>query len=98
VLCEALSDLRTGPNRTGDLSEALRWYEKTRRRRVKTVSWLASLQVAHGESVLRPAALISDRLHSWALTEFVRWTSHPRMTAEINRDLASAPAVAPCPK
>jgi FAD-dependent urate hydroxylase len=90
VLCNALSDLRTGANRGGDdLSRALRRYEKTRRRRVRAVSRIASLQVAHGESVLRPAALISDRLHTSALTMFVRWTSHRRMSAEIDRALAT---------
>ena len=35
VLCKALSDFRNGANGdTGDLSGALRWYEKTRRRKV----------------------------------------------------------------
>jgi FAD-dependent urate hydroxylase len=90
VLCKALSDLRNGANGcSGDLSRALRWYEKTRRRRVKAVSRVASLQVAHGESVLRPAALISDRLHTSALTMFLRWTSHRRMSAEIDRALGT---------
>jgi FAD-dependent urate hydroxylase len=89
-LCKALSDLRNGANGcSGDLSRALRWYEKTRRRRVKAVSRVASLQVAHGESVLRPAALISDRLHTSALTMFLRWTSHRRMSAEIDRALGT---------
>jgi FAD-dependent urate hydroxylase len=98
VLCRALSELRNGPECGGDLLRALRGYEKTRRRRVKAVSRVASLQVAHGESVLRPAALISDRLQTRVLTEFVRWTSHPLITAEIDRDLATATAVAPCPQ
>ena len=48
-------------------SSALRWYEKTRRRRVTAVSRVASLQVSHSESVLRPAAMISDRYMTWAL-------------------------------
>jgi FAD-dependent urate hydroxylase len=91
VLCKALSDFRLGANgRTADLSRALRWYEKTRRRRVRAVSWVASLQVAHSEAVLRPAALISDRLHTHAVTMFLRWTSHRRISAEINRDLGTA--------
>jgi FAD-dependent urate hydroxylase len=99
VLCKALSDFRTGTNgSSADLSRALRWYEKTRWRRVSAVSRVASLQVAHGESVLRPAALLSDRLHTWALTMFVRWTSHPRMSAEINRDLRPATPIAVCPQ
>jgi FAD-dependent urate hydroxylase len=99
VLRKALSDFGTGGNHTSaELSRALRWYERSRRRRVSAVSRIASLQVAHGESVLRPAALISDRLHTWALTEFVRWTSHPRISAEINRDLATATPIPSCPQ
>ena len=54
VLCKALGGLSNG---TRDVAPALRWYEKTRRRKVGAVSRLASLQVAHGEAVLRPAAL-----------------------------------------
>ena len=97
VLCKALSDLRTGADgRRAELSRALRWYENTRRRRVSAVSRVASLQVAHGESVLRPAAMISDWFHTWALTKFVRWTSHPRMSAEINRGLGSPTPIAAC--
>jgi len=91
VLCKALSDLQNGTNaRFGDLSSALRWYERTRRRRVRAVSRVASLQVSHGESVLRPAALLSDRFHTWALTMFLHCTSHRRMSAEISRDLTEA--------
>ena len=53
VLCKALSDFRKGANGgNGDLSSALRWYENTRRRKVKAVSWVASLQVSHSESML----------------------------------------------
>ncbi|MGA7050785.1 MAG: NAD(P)/FAD-dependent oxidoreductase [Mycobacterium sp.] len=90
VLCKALSDFRHRANgSSADLSRALRWYEKTRRRRVRAVSWVASLQVAHGEAVLRPAALISDRLHTRLLTAFLRCTSHRRMSAEINRALGA---------
>jgi FAD-dependent urate hydroxylase len=97
VLCKAISDFRTSADGSGAaLARALRRYEKTRRRRVSAVSRVASLQVAHGESVLRPAALISDRLHTWAMTTFVRWTSHPRMAAKINRDLAAATPTASC--
>ncbi len=95
VLCKALSKLQgAGSSGGADVSRALRWYEKTRRRRVGAVSRVASLQVAHGESVLRPAALISDRLHTSALTSFLRWTSHRQMSAGIDRALATPTPVA----
>jgi FAD-dependent urate hydroxylase len=95
VLCKALSDLQQGTSaRLSDLPSALRWYERTRRRRVRAVARVASLQVSHGESVLRPAALLSDRFHTWALTMFLHWTSHRRMSAKISRDL-SATTTAP---
>jgi FAD-dependent urate hydroxylase len=87
VLCKALSDFETGSNR--DLCAALRWYEKARRRRVAAVSRVASLQVSHGEAVLRPAALISDRFMTWALATFLQVVSHRRMAAGISRDLAA---------
>ena len=91
VLCKALSDFRKGTNGSnGDLPSALRWYEKTRRHKVMAVSRVASLQVSHGESVLKPAAMISDRFMTWALTMFLRSVSHRRMSAEINRHLAAA--------
>jgi len=91
VLCKALSDFRNGASGgNGDLSSALRWYEKTRRRKLMAVSRVASLPVSHGEAVLKPAAMISDQLHTWALTMFMRATSHRRMSAEIRRDLAAA--------
>jgi FAD-dependent urate hydroxylase len=90
VLCKALSDFRNGMNGTnGDLSTALRWYEDTRRRKVKAVSWVTTQQVSRGESVLRPAAMIPDRFMTWALTTFLRWASHRRISAEISRDLAA---------
>ncbi|OBI12402.1 NAD(P)/FAD-dependent oxidoreductase [Mycobacterium sp. E2497] len=88
VLCKALSDWHG----TGDVASALRWYEKTRRRRVMAVSRLASLPVSHGEVVLRPAALIPDRLQARALTTFLRWTSHRRMSGEISREVGAATA------
>jgi FAD-dependent urate hydroxylase len=95
VLCKALADLRSeGKGGNDDVSRALRRYEKTRRRRVGAVSRVASLQVAHGEFVLRPAMLISDRLHTSALTTFLRWTSHRRMSAAIDRALATPTPVA----
>jgi FAD-dependent urate hydroxylase len=89
VLCKALSDFRKGTSGNGDLSTALRWYEKTRRRKVKAVSRVASLQVSHGESVLRPSAMISDRLMTWVLAVFLSSVSHRRISAEISRDLAA---------
>lgn len=85
VLCKALAD-----RRDGDVSKALRWYEKTRRRSVSAVSRVTSLQVSHGESVLRPAAVIPDRYMTWALTMFLSSVSHRRISAEVSRDLAAA--------
>jgi FAD-dependent urate hydroxylase len=94
VLCKALSDLGRKGLRGGrrDLSSALRWYENTRRRRVKAVSWVTTQQVSRGESALRPLAMIPDRFMTWALTTFLRSVSHPRISAEISRDLAIAPS------
>ena len=98
VLCKALSDLQNRRNGgSGDISRALRWYEKTRRRKVRAVSRVASLQVAHGEAALRPATYVSDRFQTWALTMFLRSTSHHRMAAQINRDLAAATTAPLCP-
>ena len=86
VLRKALSDFRNGMNRSNsDLCSALRWYENTRRRKVKAVSWLTTQQVSRRESVLRPAALISDRFMTWALTRFLGWVSHRGISAEISR-------------
>jgi FAD-dependent urate hydroxylase len=87
VLCKALSDFR---RTNSDLSSALRWYEKTRRRSVSAVSRVTSLQVSHSESVLRPAAMIPDRYMTWALTTFLSSVSHRRISAEVSRDLAAA--------
>ncbi|MFZ0713983.1 FAD-dependent oxidoreductase [Mycobacterium sp.] len=81
VLCKALSDLPEGV----DVSSALRRYEKTRRRKVKAVSWVTMQQVSRSESALRPAALISDRLMTWALTRFLGWVSHRDISTEISR-------------
>jgi FAD-dependent urate hydroxylase len=81
VLCKALSDLPDG----GDVSSALRRYENTRRRKVKAVSWVTTQQVSRSEAVLRPAALISDRLMTWALTRFLGWVSHRDISTEISR-------------
>jgi 2-polyprenyl-6-methoxyphenol hydroxylase-like FAD-dependent oxidoreductase len=90
VLCKAISDFQNPANGSnGDLSTTLRWYEKTRRRRVTAVSWVTSRQLSQSESVLKPAAMISDSLSTWAMTTFLRSVSHRRMAAEINRDLSS---------
>ncbi|CDO32271.1 FAD-dependent oxidoreductase [Mycolicibacterium porcinum] len=86
VLCKAISGIRDG----ADVSGALRWYEKTRRRRVAAVSRVASLQVSHGEAVLRPAAMVPDRVMTWVLATFLRVVSHRRMAAGIDRELAAA--------
>ena len=71
--------------RDGDLSRALRWYEKTRRRRVSAVSWVTSRQMSQSESVLRPATMLSDTVGTWAMTTFLRSISHRRISAEISR-------------
>ncbi|MGH3521605.1 MAG: FAD-dependent oxidoreductase [Mycobacterium sp.] len=97
VLCKALSDFRNGINGSnGDLSSALRWYENTRRRKVKVVSWVTTQQVSRSESALRPAAMISDRFMTWALTMFLRWVSHRRMSAQISRDHGAATTALAC--
>ncbi|WP_055405231.1 MULTISPECIES: NAD(P)/FAD-dependent oxidoreductase [unclassified Mycobacterium] len=86
VLCKALADVAAND----DVPKALRRYERTRRHRVMAVSRVASLPVSHGEVVLRPAALIPDRLQAAALTMFLRWTSHRRISAEIDREMGAA--------
>ena len=78
VLRKALSD-------SSDVCGALRWYEKTRRRKVKAVSWVTMQQVSRSEAALRPASLISDRTMTWALTRFLGWVSHRDISAEISR-------------
>jgi FAD-dependent urate hydroxylase len=96
VLCKALSDFGKGgrgvPSNDGDLSSVLRSYENIRRRKVKAVSWVTTQQVSRSDTALRPAAMISDRFITWALTTFLRSTSHCRMAAEISRDLTAATA------
>ncbi len=90
VLCRAISDLQNGTGGcSGDLSSALRRYEKTRRRRLSAVSWVTSRQMSQSESVLKPAAMISDSFGTWAMTMFMRWLSHRRISGEVNRDLSS---------
>lgn len=93
VLCKAVSEFQRGTN-TG-LPEALRWYEKTRRRRAAAVSRIASLQVSHGEAVLRPAAMVSDRFMTWALATFLQSVSHRRIAADISRGHAADTACRP---
>jgi FAD-dependent urate hydroxylase len=41
--------------------------------------------VSRSESVLRPAALISDRLMTWVLTRFLGWVSHRDISTAISR-------------
>jgi FAD-dependent urate hydroxylase len=90
VLCKALSDFRDGSTRgNGDLASALRWYEKTRRRRLTALSWVTSRQISQSQSVLKRAAMISDSFGTWAMTAFLRWLSHVRISAEVDRDLSS---------
>jgi FAD-dependent urate hydroxylase len=97
VLRKAVSDFVTGRPGVGsgnhDLSSALRWYENTRRRKVKAVSWVTTQQVSRPESALRPAAMISDRFMTRALTTFLRSVSHHRMSAEISGDLGAATTI-----
>ncbi|MGB6208864.1 FAD-dependent oxidoreductase, partial [Mycobacterium sp.] len=82
VLRQSLADLKNG---NGDISSALRNYENTRRPKVRAVSWVTTQQVSRPESVLRPAALISDRFMTWVLTMFLRWVSHRDISAENSR-------------
>ncbi|OBF60373.1 2-polyprenyl-6-methoxyphenol hydroxylase [Mycobacterium sp. 852002-50816_SCH5313054-b] len=94
VLCKALSDLRKGRRgaygKIRDLSDALRRYENTRRRKVGAVSWVTTQQVSRSETALRPAAMVSDRFMTWALTTFLCAVSHRRMSAQIDRSLGAA--------
>lgn len=88
VLCKTLSDFRAASNRgNGDLASALRSYEKTRRRRLAAVSWVASRQVSQKEAVLKRAR-IADSFATWVITAFLRSTSHRRMAAEVDRVLS----------
>jgi FAD-dependent urate hydroxylase len=90
VLCKALADFQKEANSgIGDLSRVLRRYEKTRRRRLAAVSWVTSRQMSQSESVLKPAAMVSDSFGTWAMTAFLRSISHRRISAEVNRDLSS---------
>jgi FAD-dependent urate hydroxylase len=84
--------------RKADVCAALRRYERTRRRRLTSVSWLTSRQQAQSEAVLRLAARIPDSLATWAMTTFLQMTSHRDIAAALshapvsNRSL-SAPTV-----
>lgn len=90
VLRKALSDFqRASDGSRGDPADALRWYEKTRRRRLKVVSWVTSRQISQSESALRPAAMLSDSLSTWVMTTFMRSMSHRGLAAEVNRELSS---------
>jgi len=90
VLCKALSDFRDGTDRgNGDLASALRWYEKTRRRRLTALSWVTSRQISQSQAVLKRAAMISDSFGTWAMTAFLRWLGHLRISQEVERDLSS---------
>jgi FAD-dependent urate hydroxylase len=87
VLWKALSDFQKGT--TGDLSDALRWYEKTRRPKVSAVSWVTSRQMSQSESVLKPAAMLSDSFGTWAMTTFLSSLSHRRIAADVDRELSN---------
>jgi FAD-dependent urate hydroxylase len=93
VLRKALADFCNGGN--GDLSSALRRYEKTRRRRLSAVSWVTSRQMSQSETVLKPAAMISDSFGTWAMTRFLRWLSHRRISDEVSQNLSS-PVIHAC--
>ncbi|MBH0776752.1 FAD-dependent oxidoreductase [Nocardia bovistercoris] len=66
--------------------DALRRYEKIRRRKVAAVSWVTARQVSHGEATLKPAALLPSGLTTRALTDFIRATSHPKLSAETSEE------------
>ena len=93
VLRKALADFCNGGN--GDLSSALRRYEKTRRRRLSAVSWVTSRQMSQNETVLKPVAMISDSFGTWAMTRFLRWLSHRRISDEVSQNLSS-PVIHAC--
>ncbi|MDX1886208.1 NAD(P)/FAD-dependent oxidoreductase [Mycolicibacterium sp. 120270] len=86
VLRKALSDVPRGSGATtNELTAALRRYEKTRRRRLSAVSWVTSRQISQSESVLKPAAMVSDSFGTTAMTTFMRWLSHRRIAEEFER-------------
>ncbi|HTI77590.1 MAG TPA: NAD(P)/FAD-dependent oxidoreductase [Mycobacterium sp.] len=75
--------------RKADVCAALRRYERTRRRRLTSVSWLTSRQQAQSEAVLRLAARIPDSLATWAMTTFLQMTSHRDIAAALSHAPAS---------
>ncbi len=83
VLCKAISGLDGGSSRA-ELSRALRAYEKTRRRQVSVVSRVASLQVSHRESVLRPAAYNSEARKAGGMTRCCGSCSTPQVCKARN--------------
>jgi FAD-dependent urate hydroxylase len=82
VLRKALAD-------STDVIGALRRYENTRRRKVKAVSWVTTQQVSRSEAALRPAALVPDRVVTWALTRFLGWVSHRDIAAEVSAEVVA---------
>ncbi|MDG5482361.1 FAD-dependent oxidoreductase [Mycolicibacterium gadium] len=92
VLREALSGLRQGRDcGNGELASALRWYEKTRRRRLTVLSWVTSRQISQSQSVLKWVALISDSFGTWTMTAFLRWLSHRRISvSKVDSPLVGA--------
>jgi FAD-dependent urate hydroxylase len=90
VLRKALSGLREGCDRgNGELVSALRWYEKTRRRRLTVLSWVTSRQISQSQSVLKWFSLISDSIGTWAMTALLRWLSHRRILVSAVRRASS---------
>ncbi len=78
----------------GGVAAALRGYERVRWRNARMVAWAASRQVSHREAVLRPAAVIPDRAHTWILATFLRALSHRRiMGAPVPTPGAADPLV-----
>ena len=41
------------------------------------MSWVTSRQMSQSESVLKPAAMISDSFGTWAMTTFLRSAKSP---------------------
>jgi 2-polyprenyl-6-methoxyphenol hydroxylase-like FAD-dependent oxidoreductase len=82
-------DSTTKDSTTKDVAGALRSYERIRRHQVGAVSWLASRQVSQKDIVLRSAAIIPDRVATWALTGFLAAVSHRGVAAQTDRRLAA---------
>jgi FAD-dependent urate hydroxylase len=45
--------------------------------------------MSQSESVLKPAAMVSDSFGTRVMTTFLRSISHRRISAEVDRDLSS---------